>query len=238
MVACVLTDKTIKLWKVRERPAPYSTASEAARSLSRASLRLPTREAPCGPQEISERPRRVLEHAHAFHINTVSPNCDGETFISADDLRINLWNFDVCDQSFSEFQPRTQSRICTLPSFVVDATPVSPGFCLNDYYNLPDIVDLKPENMEELAEVVTAARFHPRDCSMLMWSSSKGVVKLADTRQAALCDSHVKGEEVAVNRYSAAKLVEVLTTAHISCKPKTQLSTRPSDRRCPYIPIL
>ena len=54
-------------------------------------------------------------------------------------------------------------------------------------------MDLKPENMEELAEVVTAARFHPCDCSMLMWSSSKGVVKVADTRQSALLDNHVKG---------------------------------------------
>ena len=26
---------------------------------------------------------------------------DGETFISADDLRINLWNLEICNQSFN-----------------------------------------------------------------------------------------------------------------------------------------
>lgn len=26
---------------------------------------------------------------------------DGETFISADDLRINLWNFEISDQCFN-----------------------------------------------------------------------------------------------------------------------------------------
>ena len=41
---------------------------------------------------------------------------DDETFLSADDLRINLWNLAVTDQSFN-------------------------------------IVDIKPDNMEELTEV-------------------------------------------------------------------------------------
>ena len=32
----------------------------------------------------------------------------------------------------------------------------------------PDIVDIKPANMEDLAEVITAAEFHPKDCSTLV----------------------------------------------------------------------
>lgn len=40
--------------------------------------------------------------AHTYHINSISPNSDGETYISADDLRINLWNLDISDQSFSK----------------------------------------------------------------------------------------------------------------------------------------
>ncbi|MFS7975044.1 putative protein phosphatase 2A regulatory subunit PR55 [Helianthus anomalus] len=27
--------------------------------------------------------------------------CDGETFVSADDLRINLWNLEISNQSFN-----------------------------------------------------------------------------------------------------------------------------------------
>ena len=46
-------------------------------------------------------PRKVYSNAHAYHINSISVNSDGETYISADDLRINLWNLNICDQSFN-----------------------------------------------------------------------------------------------------------------------------------------
>lgn len=45
--------------------------------------------------------RRVYAHAHDYHINSISSNSDGETFISADDLRINLWNLEISNQSFN-----------------------------------------------------------------------------------------------------------------------------------------
>lgn len=47
--------------------------------------------------------RRVYANAHAYHVNSVDPNSDGEHFISADDLRINMWNLEITDRSFSEF---------------------------------------------------------------------------------------------------------------------------------------
>ncbi|XWS60756.1 hypothetical protein CRYUN_Cryun07bG0063400 [Craigia yunnanensis] len=45
--------------------------------------------------------RRVYANAHDFNINSISNNSDGETFISADDLRINLWNLEISNQSFN-----------------------------------------------------------------------------------------------------------------------------------------
>lgn len=48
-------------------------------------------------------PRKVYANAHAYHINSISINSDGETYMSADDLRVNLWNLNISDQSFSEF---------------------------------------------------------------------------------------------------------------------------------------
>mmetsp|Transcript_21399 Transcript_21399/g.41959 ORF Transcript_21399/g.41959 Transcript_21399/m.41959 type:complete len:498 (+) Transcript_21399:312-1805(+) len=99
--------------------------------------------------------RRVYSNAHAYHINSVSVNSDGETFISADDLRINYWNLDISDQSYN-------------------------------------IVDIKPDNMEELAEVITAADFHPSHCNLFMYSSSRGSIRLGDMRAQALCDVHAK----------------------------------------------
>ncbi len=48
--------------------------------------------------------------------------------------------------------------------------------------------------MEELTEVITAAEFHPSQCNMFMYSSSKSNIKLADMRESALCDKHAKSE--------------------------------------------
>ncbi|XP_078509424.1 serine/threonine-protein phosphatase 2A 55 kDa regulatory subunit B beta isoform [Lissotriton helveticus] len=66
-----------------------------------------------------------------------------------------------------------------------------------DYTNPPvaagtDIVDIKPANMEELTEVITAAEFHPHHCNTFAYSSSKGTIRLCDMRSSALCDRHSK----------------------------------------------
>lgn len=55
-----------------------------------------------------------------------------------------------------------------------------------------NIVDIKPANMEELTEVITASEFHPKECNHFVYSSSKGTIRLCDMRQAALCDTHAK----------------------------------------------
>ena len=62
----------------------------------------------------------------------------------------------------------------------------------NSYFCWIDIVDIKPVNMEELTEVITATEFHPTQCNLFMYSSSKSNIKLADMRDSALCDRHAK----------------------------------------------
>ncbi|KAL6066743.1 protein phosphatase 2A regulatory subunit cdc55 [Balamuthia mandrillaris] len=145
-------DKTVKLWKVYDKMMSASPAPPRNRKKGVVSLPpLPaTRE-----RQKTAVPRKIFANAHAYHINSISLNTDGETFISADDLRINLWNLEISDQSFN-------------------------------------VVDIKPANMEELTEVITAADFHPQNCQYLMYSSSKGTIKLGDMRQAALCDDYAK----------------------------------------------
>ncbi|KAL0204049.1 hypothetical protein M9458_002067, partial [Cirrhinus mrigala] len=54
------------------------------------------------------------------------------------------------------------------------------------------IVDIKPANMEDLTEVITAAEFHPQHCHLFVYSSSKGTLRLCDMRESALCDKHSK----------------------------------------------
>lgn len=64
------------------------------------SLRLPV-VVTSNETSLMARCRRVYAHAHDYHINSISNNSDGETFISADDLRINLWNLEISNQSFN-----------------------------------------------------------------------------------------------------------------------------------------
>ncbi|XP_076472056.1 serine/threonine-protein phosphatase 2A 55 kDa regulatory subunit B beta isoform-like isoform X1 [Babylonia areolata] len=152
-------DKTIKLWKVAERdkrPEGYNLKDEAGLirdPTNITSLRVPVFQ----PMElmVEASPKRVFANAHTYHINSISVNSDQETYLSADDLRINLWNLEITDQSFN-------------------------------------IVDIKPTNMEELTEVITAAEFHPQQCSTFVYSSSKGTIRLCDMRDQALCDTHAK----------------------------------------------
>ena len=51
--------------------------------------------------EIIAQNKRIYGHAHSFNINSLSCFSDGETFLSADDLRINLWNLEIDKKSFS-----------------------------------------------------------------------------------------------------------------------------------------
>ncbi|MEQ2158908.1 Serine/threonine-protein phosphatase 2A 55 kDa regulatory subunit B gamma isoform, partial [Goodea atripinnis] len=99
---------------------------------------------------VEVRPRRVFANGHTYHINSISVNSDGETYLSADDLRINMWHLDITDRN------------------------------------------IKPANMEDLTEVITAAEFHPHHCHLFVYSSSKGTLRLCDMRASALCDKHTK----------------------------------------------
>ena len=131
-------------------------------------------------------PRRIYANAHTYHINSISVNSDAETYLSADDLRINLWHLDITDQSFN-------------------------------------IVDIKPANMEELTEVITAAEFHPTDCNNFVYSSSKGLIRLCDMRMAALCDRHAK-----CNYRTFQELL--LLVFFFSCTPSMTLAERRMGR--------
>ncbi len=103
-----LVDKTIKLWKVFEkslRVVSESNMGDGQRALPPPSLRQHLRLPRMQHQDniIAAVPRKVYSNAHAYHIHSITVNSDQETYISADDLRINLWNLNISDQSFSSF---------------------------------------------------------------------------------------------------------------------------------------
>ncbi|XP_051537630.1 serine/threonine-protein phosphatase 2A 55 kDa regulatory subunit B beta isoform isoform X2 [Myxocyprinus asiaticus] len=152
-------DKTVKLWKISERdkrPEGYNLKDDDGRirdPTTITALKVPV----LRPMDlmVEATPRRIFSNAHTYHINSISVNSDYETYMSTDDLRINLWNLEITNRSFN-------------------------------------IVDIKPANMEELTEVITAAEFHPNQCNTFVYSSSKGSIRLCDMRASALCDNHSK----------------------------------------------
>ncbi|KAK5174328.1 protein phosphatase 2A regulatory subunit cdc55 [Saxophila tyrrhenica] len=188
-------DKTIKLWKVFEKSLKVVAENNLSSELTPAGtgnangggpVRYPNHHFRSVADlkfprmthhdtVVAAVPRRVYSNAHAYHINSISVNSDGETFISSDDLRINLWNLNIQDQSFN-------------------------------------IVDIKPANMEELTEVITAAEFHPQSCNWFMYASSKGTIKLADMRQKALCDEHAKQFEQEEDPSSRSFFSEIISS--------------------------
>ncbi|KAF8949652.1 protein phosphatase 2A regulatory subunit cdc55, partial [Entomortierella lignicola] len=177
-------DKTVKLWKVFEK-----TIKVVSENNHGDGQHLPVAGAPLIMPKLTQHdsivaavPRKVYANAHAYHINSISINSDGETYISADDLRINLWNLNISDQSFN-------------------------------------IVDIKPVNMEELTEVITAAEFHPVHCNLFMYSSSKGTIKLSDMRESALCDRHAKlfeEEEDPTNKSFFSEIISSISDVKFS----------------------
>lgn len=50
--------------------------------------------------------------------------------------------------------------------------------------------------MEELTEVITTAEFHPKSCYLFAYSSSKGIIRLCDMRDSALCDGSAKSNNI------------------------------------------
>ncbi|XP_036295189.1 serine/threonine-protein phosphatase 2A 55 kDa regulatory subunit B delta isoform isoform X2 [Pipistrellus kuhlii] len=172
-------DKTIKLWKISERDKRaegYNLKDEDGRlrdPFRITALRVPILK----PMDlmVEASPRRIFANAHTYHINSISVNSDHETYLSADDLRINLWHLEITDRSFN-------------------------------------IVDIKPANMEELTEVITAAEFHPHQCNVFVYSSSKGTIRLCDMRSSALCDRHSKFFEEPEDPSSRSFFSEIISS--------------------------
>ena len=165
-------DKTIKLWKTFQKAVPQEIDDEddededdddeiggsgSSGDEGAPRVEIPRLEAGGAGAFVTSKARKIYANAHAFHIHSISVSSDQETFLSADELKINLWNLENNRESFN-------------------------------------IVDIKPDDMENLSEVITCTEFHPSMCSQFIYSTSKGIIKLADLRAAALCDAQVKSK--------------------------------------------
>jgi serine/threonine-protein phosphatase 2A regulatory subunit B len=129
----IYLDKTVKLWKISEktkRAEGFNLRDDNGiiRSTNNiTNLRIPV----IRPMElmVEATPKRVFSNAHTYHINSISLNSDQETFLSADDLRINLWHTEVTDQSFSKLIIHTKQKDIKHPQ--IFCKTISINFCLS-----------------------------------------------------------------------------------------------------------
>lgn len=126
-------DRVIKLWKIEHRVHRSVSKCE----VKGGHLALPQTENTQEGYEGAE--RKQFKNCHNYNINSLSLSPDGENFLSADDLRVNLWSLENSLVAFN-------------------------------------IVDLKPANIEELAEVITHVEYHPIRSDLFLFSSSKGYI--------------------------------------------------------------
>lgn len=125
---------------------------------------------------------RVYQGGHSYNLNGLSFNADGETFVSSDDLRINLWHVEVKDEVFN-------------------------------------VVDIKPENMDDLTEIITSSDLNPKNCNDLIYSTSRGTIRLVDLRDSAICDTYHKIFEDSVPEVTGYFQELVSSISHVKFSP-------------------
>lgn len=100
-------ERTVKLWKLNERYNEVKSMKADVNGnerLTSSDLRLPVRRSVDQPS-ISITLRRQFTNGHEYSINSVSVNSDLQTFLTADDLRVNVWNLEVSTETYSMLLP-------------------------------------------------------------------------------------------------------------------------------------
>lgn len=98
-------DRVIKLWKIREKDVKSvqewnvnPSNRKTAKTITQ--LKIPKSKI-IENLVVADCKRIYAQDVHQFHINSLATNVDGETFLSADNLRINLWNIEMPAKSFN-----------------------------------------------------------------------------------------------------------------------------------------
>ncbi len=190
-------DRIIKLWNVeyRVRREPITTCEVAEDTgdfggQCEQVILLPETEVVSEGFEGIE--RKEYKNCHQYNINSLSVSSDGETFLSADDLRVNLWHIDNNNLAYN-------------------------------------VVDLKPSNIEELAEVITYVEHHPTIADLFLFSSSKGYVCTCDLR---MCSRFEKTRNAAIYMSEEDPSRKNFFSDIVSSVSRAKFSLRPDE---PYI---
>lgn len=104
-------DKTIKLWKLNEKAVKKGEKLQRKANMPKSALTMP--KVKVLETGLAPSIKRTYPMLHNYNINSVSACINGENFISADDLVVNMWSLDATDKAFSvtDISPKTMSEI-------------------------------------------------------------------------------------------------------------------------------
>ena len=151
-------EKTIKAWKVGGRKRYSRSAVTLYRKGQGINLRKMTDDIDTSVHDSKSAFANLKQSyvsVHQYNIHSIDYPDYEDIFLSADDLRVNLWNIERCDASFN-------------------------------------VVDIKPENMDNLSEVITCAKFKKQDSGTILFATSKGITRQCDLREAAFTSTFSK----------------------------------------------
>lgn len=117
------------------------------------------------------RAKRIFSNAHTYHINSIGVSSDQAMFLSADDLRINLWSLEVPNRCFNmvDIKPANMEQLsevclnCVTFMFEHCYFCRMPATCGGDIHEPVELGgaqpllqnrDVEPTNKEQLSDVV------------------------------------------------------------------------------------
>ncbi|TKR95897.1 hypothetical protein L596_010005 [Steinernema carpocapsae] len=109
-------EKTVKLWRLTERTRAIAETDVEMRDpdepITSADL-LSVPKIVDVSMQVEATPRRVYANAHGYHIQSVSVCADQDMFLSADDLRINVWHHEITKECFNvvDLKPPSLSQL-------------------------------------------------------------------------------------------------------------------------------
>ena len=185
MTLLAANERSVKVWRVESKQSQVDRQERQQRQASQRMRALQRREkrrqqSPSEPVEsdipsvwsrpaslsdmsgdefppVSSRCCAVFGGAHQYSIHSVSSCADGATFLSADDLRVLLFDIEHSDTACSVLElPVAAAASVNTPAAVVD-------------------------------ELLTVARFHPQHSALFLHGSSSGTVRVADMRLRLNC---------------------------------------------------
>lgn len=137
-------DRTIKLWRISEKcekgVSNFNLNPHHEIPVNVNALRVP--KVSNYPYSVVANPRRVYGNVHLYHLHSISCSADKTTFLSADDLRINVWDMENAELSFNvlDIKPPSLETLTEVRTDFHDSySSILPLLC--SYIELPPFMD-------------------------------------------------------------------------------------------------